>query len=106
MLRQGGGRALFDGTHPIDKPVHPFRSILKYIKRLLYVSVMVEPPETWRAAVCVDSPNISRAVRRALDDLGWDYERDRSQHHFSKLIFFVTIPQMSYVFQFLVRAPI
>jgi hypothetical protein len=67
---------------------------------------MGAPPETWKAAVCVDSPNISRAVRRSLDDLGWDYDRDRSVHNFSKLILFITLPQMSYVFQFLVRAPI
>jgi len=67
---------------------------------------MAVPPETWRAAVCTDSPNISKAMRRALDGLGWEYERDRSHHNFSKLMFFITMPQMSYVFQFLVRDPI
>ena len=67
---------------------------------------MARPPEIWRAAVCVDSPNISRAMRKALDELGWEYERDRSHHNFSKLMVFIMIPQMSYVFQFLVRSPI
>jgi hypothetical protein len=67
---------------------------------------MVTPPETWRAAVCRDSPNVSKAIRKVIDNMGWEYERDRSHHNFSRLMLFITMPQMSYVFQFLVRDPV
>ena len=66
---------------------------------------MSHPPSTWRAAVCYDSPSISRKTREALDTLGWTYDRDRSERHFSKLMVVIAIPQASYVFQFLVRDP-
>jgi len=66
---------------------------------------MAYPPETWKAALCVDSPNISKAMRLALDELGWEYERERSNHHFTRLMVFITMPQNSYVFRFNVNSP-
>ena len=66
---------------------------------------MSDPPSTWRAAVCYDSPSISKKTREALDELGWTYDRDRSERHFSKLMVVIALPQASYVFQYLVREP-
>jgi hypothetical protein len=67
---------------------------------------MSKPPSTWRAPVCFDAPSISRVARETLDDLGWDYDRDRSIHSFSRLWVFISMPAVSYVFQFLVRDPV
>jgi hypothetical protein len=67
---------------------------------------MTSPPSTWRAAVCYDAPSISKVVRETLDDLGWEYDRDRSIHSFSRLWIAISMPAVSYVFQFLVRAPV
>lgn len=63
-------------------------------------------PVKWRAAVCYDSPSITRMVRKTLDDMGWKYDRDRSMHHFSRLMVVIAIPSNSYVFRFIVREPV
>ena len=67
---------------------------------------MAGPPNTWRAAVCYDAPSISKIVRETLDEMGWKYDRDRSIHSFSRLYVAISMPAVSYVFQFTVRAPI
>jgi hypothetical protein len=67
---------------------------------------MTSPPSTWRAAVCYDAPSISKVVRETLDDLGWEYDRDRSIHSFSRLYVAISMPAVSYVFQFIVREPV
>jgi hypothetical protein len=67
---------------------------------------MVTPPDKWRAAVCYDSPSLTRMVRETLDELGWKYERDRALHHFSRLIVVMAIPSNTYVFRFIVSDPI
>ena len=67
---------------------------------------MAIPPEKWKAAVCFDSPSITKMIRETLDDLGWEYERDRALHHFSRLIVVLSIPANTYVFRFIVRKPV
>jgi len=67
---------------------------------------MAEPPSIWRAAVCYDAPSISRVVRETLDELGWEYERDRSIHSFNRLYVAISMPAVSYVFQFIVSDPV
>lgn len=67
---------------------------------------MAIPPEKWRAAVCYDSPSVTKMVRKTLDDLGWVYERDRALHHFSRLMIVMAIPSNSYVFRFRVKDPV
>jgi hypothetical protein len=52
---------------------------------------MAKLPIKWRAAVCYDSPSVTKMVRKTLDDLGWKYERDRALHHFSRLIVVLAI---------------
>ena len=67
---------------------------------------MARPPEKWRAAICYDSPIVSRRVRETLDSMGWKYERDRTEHHFSRLMVVITMPQASYVFRYQVKDPV
>jgi hypothetical protein len=67
---------------------------------------MSMPPGRWRAAVCYDSPSVTRIVRETLDEMEWSYERDRALHHFSKLMVVIAIPSNSYVFRFKVNEPI
>ena len=63
-------------------------------------------PDTWRAPVCYNAPSISKTVRETLDKLGWEYDRDRSLHSFSRLMVVLAIPAVTYVFQFIVREPV
>ena len=67
---------------------------------------MKTPPKTWRAAVCYDAPSISKVVRETLDSMGWEYERDRGIHSFNRLWVAISMPAMSYVFQFIVMDPV
>ena len=67
---------------------------------------MVKPPGTWRAAVCYDSPSISRVVRETLEGLGWEFERDKGLHHFNKMMVVIAMPQASYVFKYIVKKPV
>ncbi|MCU0799356.1 MAG: hypothetical protein MUC62_06755 [Candidatus Thermoplasmatota archaeon] len=66
----------------------------------------MDPPETWRAAVCFDAPSTASKLREAMDALGWDYERDRGMHHFSRLYIVISMPTNSYTFRFNVKRPI
>jgi len=67
---------------------------------------MAVPPSTWRAAVCFDAPSISKVVRETLDELGWKYDRDRTIHSFNRLWVAISMPAVSYVFQFIVKDPV
>ncbi|MBN1539679.1 MAG: hypothetical protein JW939_05995 [Candidatus Thermoplasmatota archaeon] len=67
---------------------------------------MALPPSSWRAAVCYDALSISRIVRETLDGLGWKYERDRTVHSFNRLWVAISMPAVSYVFQFIVSEPV
>ncbi|MBN1391066.1 MAG: hypothetical protein JXA22_10545 [Candidatus Thermoplasmatota archaeon] len=67
---------------------------------------MASPPSTWRAAVCYDAPSISKVVRETLDGLEWKYERDRTVHSFNRLWVAISMPAVSYVFQFIVSEPV
>ena len=67
---------------------------------------MSKVPTKWRAAVCYDSPSVTKMVRKTLDDLGWDYDRDRAMHHFSRLMVIIAIPSNTYVFRFIVKKPV
>jgi hypothetical protein len=67
---------------------------------------MATPPEKWRAAVCYDSPSITKIARKTLDSMGWEYDRDRALHHFSRLMVIIAIPSNSYVFRFKVNYPV
>ncbi|MFW3146101.1 MAG: hypothetical protein ACMUIE_04740 [Thermoplasmatota archaeon] len=67
---------------------------------------MTAPPSTWKAAVCFESAAVARLVRETLDSLEWKYERDRTIHSFGRLWVVISVPAVSYVFQFIVREPV
>ncbi|MEA3558979.1 MAG: hypothetical protein U9R75_06970 [Candidatus Thermoplasmatota archaeon] len=64
---------------------------------------MAVPPEKWRASVCYNSASIAKKVRETLDELGWEYERDRSIHSYARLWIVISLPSVTYVFQFFIR---
>ena len=66
----------------------------------------MDPPETWRAAVCYDAPSTASRLREAMDTLGWKYDRDRGMHHFSRLYIAISMPTNSYTFRFNVKRPV
>jgi hypothetical protein len=66
----------------------------------------MDPPESWRAPVCFDAPSTASRLREALDSLGWEYERDRGMHHFSRLYVVISMPSNAYTFRFMVKRPV
>lgn len=66
----------------------------------------MDPPDTWRAPVCFDAPSTASKLREAMDHLGWEYERDRGMHHFSRLYIVISMPTNSYTFRFKVKRPV
>lgn len=69
-------------------------------------AMRMDPPETWRAAICYDAPSTASKLREAMETLGWKYERERGLHHFARLYVVITMPTNSYTFRFNVRSPV
>jgi hypothetical protein len=61
--------------------------------------------DSWRAAICYNARSIAGLLRESLDELKFDYTRDKSEKHFTRLVVIVPLPQLSYVFQFKVNKP-
>jgi hypothetical protein len=57
---------------------------------------------SWQSPVSVDVLESAGAVRAALEELGWAFERRKSVRLYSKFAVAVMMPKGAYVFQFLV----
>lgn len=55
---------------------------------------------SWQSPVSVGVLESAGAVRAALEDLGWPYERRKSVRLYSKFAVAVMLPKGAYVFQF------
>ena len=59
----------------------------------------------WKSAVCYNSKNMAKIARETLDELGFEYERERSYKSYSKLMIVLPLPKFSYIFQFKISEP-
>ena len=59
----------------------------------------------WKSAVCYNSKNMAKITRETLDELGFEYERERSYKSYSKLMVVLPLPKFSYIFQFKISEP-
>jgi hypothetical protein len=59
----------------------------------------------WHSAVCYNAVNMAKSIRETLEQLGYQFERERSYKAYSKLMVVFPIPKYSYVFQFKVKEP-
>jgi len=61
--------------------------------------------EHWRAAICYNARSVAGLLRESLDELGFEYTREKSEKNFTRLVVIVPMPQLSYVFQFKLTKP-
>jgi hypothetical protein len=59
---------------------------------------------SWQSAVSVPVLESAGAIRAALEELGWPFERRKATKLFSKLALVIMMPKGAYVFQFIVKA--
>ena len=61
--------------------------------------------DTWCAAICYNARSIAGLLRESLEELAYEYTREKSEKNFTRLVVIVPMPQLSYVFQFRVSKP-
>jgi hypothetical protein len=59
---------------------------------------------SWESAVSVPVLESAGAIRAALEELGWAFERRKATKLFSKFALVIMMPKGAYVFQFIVQA--
>jgi hypothetical protein len=61
--------------------------------------------DSWRAAICYNARSVAGLLREALEELKFEYTREKSEKNFTRLVVIIPMPQLSYVFQFKVHKP-
>lgn len=59
----------------------------------------------WRAAICYNARSVAALLRETLDELNFEYTREKSEKNFTRLAVVIPMPQLAYVFQFRVIKP-
>lgn len=59
----------------------------------------------WEATMWMSSRDAAALMRQTLDELGYSYRRDATEKAFTSIMVLVPLPQVSYVFQFIVLEP-
>lgn len=60
---------------------------------------------SWRAAICYNARSVAGLLRESLDELKFEYTREKSEKHFTRLVVVMPWPQNAYVFQFKISKP-
>ena len=61
--------------------------------------------QAWESPVSVRAVDSAGAVRAALEELGWPFERSKSTKLYSKFAFAIMLPRGAYVFRFRLKPP-
>ena len=61
--------------------------------------------ERWTAPVSIPSNEMVAHVKETLEEMGFTYRRERTYHHYSRLLIVLPMPESSYVFRFRVLSP-
>jgi hypothetical protein len=61
--------------------------------------------DSWHAAVCYNARSVASLIRESLEDLDYNYTRDKGEKGTTRLVVVVPIPEFSYVFKFIVSGP-
>jgi hypothetical protein len=61
--------------------------------------------DTWQAAVCFNARSIAGLLRESLEELEFEFTREKTERHFTRLLIVMPVPQYAYVFQFKVTKP-
>ena len=64
---------------------------------------MPQAKQSWESAVCISAVESAGAIRAALEELAWPFERSKTTRFYSKFTMVIMLPKGSYVFQFKVK---
>lgn len=62
-------------------------------------------PEQWISATCFDSRANAMVLRGALEHLGYAFERDKEDKHYTRMMIVMPMPQFAYAFKFIIKEP-
>ncbi len=61
--------------------------------------------KVWKTVHAYQSKDMTRILRESLDELGYEYVRDRTERHYTRFAVVIPMPQFAYVFRFVVLEP-
>jgi hypothetical protein len=61
--------------------------------------------DSWHAAVCYNARSVAALIRESLEELDYDYTRDKGEKASTRVVVVVPLPEFSYVFKFRVSRP-
>ncbi len=61
---------------------------------------------TWETPMANKVIEVAIALRGAMEGLGWEFEREKSERIYSRFSVILPMPKVAYVFRFVVRAPL
>jgi hypothetical protein len=59
----------------------------------------------WSSTLCFDARFNAAVLRRSLEELGYTFERDKEEKHYTRMMVIIPFPQYAYVFKFKVTTP-
>ena len=66
---------------------------------------MIQPRRagSWIAAVSFNAKSIAMVLRETLIELDYDFEREKAEYKYAKIMFVVPLPNVAYVYQFQIK---
>ncbi len=59
----------------------------------------------WQAPISFSANSVAPLLEECLDELGYKYERDKSDKHYSRFMIIMPMPKFAYVYRFTVSEP-
>jgi hypothetical protein len=59
----------------------------------------------WKSPISYSANALAPVLAEGLDELGYKYERDKSDKHYSKFMIIMPMPKFAYVYRFIVKEP-
>lgn len=61
---------------------------------------------TWETPTANKTTHVAIALRESMEELGWDFVRERSERIYSRFAVIMPMPKVAYVFRFRVLSPL
>jgi hypothetical protein len=62
--------------------------------------------QTWETPMANKVTDVAIALREAMEEFGWEFEREKSERIYSRFSVILPMPKVAYVFRFVVRTPL
>jgi hypothetical protein len=60
---------------------------------------------SWRAAICYNARSVALLLRETLEEMKFEFTREKSEKNFTRMLVIMPMPQFAYVFQFKISKP-